>query len=230
MRRVVLHSFERTERDGAVPVREPDCLSEHGQEELVRLLVRALQANPAAIDALARREPPRPTVATACSGCDTPILSARAIGEALGRVGSGCGIRWSPDHKFSCENARAKNIFLRDVFATHIPKLFEDCRCFKGAEGKCFIAGGGKRQPIDAVQYMFMGFPCKDVSSLNTNQRKHRDAIAQGKWCQAEKTGGVFVHGVLPYVTNHGSQLRALILENVLGLLIGNLYALACNM
>ena len=123
-----------------------------------------------------------------------------------------------------------RNIFLRDVFATHIPKLFEDCRCFKGAEGKCFIAGGGKRQPIDAVQYMLMGFPCKDVSSLNTNQRKHRDAIAQGKWCQAEKTGGVFVHGVLPYVTNHGSQLRALILENVLGLLIGNLYALACNM
>eukprot|EP00974_Lingulodinium_polyedra_P117267 11162585-Lingulodinium_polyedra.AAC.1 len=62
-----------------------------------------------------------------------------------------------------------------------------------------------------------MGFPCKDVSTLNTKQWEHRDAMTAGRMEDAEKTGKVFVMGVCAYVSQHAANLRACILENVPG-------------
>jgi hypothetical protein len=71
---------------------------------------------------------------------------------------------------------------------------------------------------VDDVMMFWMGFPCKDVSSLCPSRATHRAAFADGDMSQAPKTGGVFKNGVLAYLRQHGSSMRVLILENVMGL------------
>lgn len=94
-------------------------------------------------------------------------------------------------------------------------KLFGDVTEF-GATGYDFISK--QHVEVESVRSIWMGFPCKDVSSLCPRRVEHRANIAAGELSLSTKTGNVFENGVLKYVTQHGEQLRVLILENVLGL------------
>jgi hypothetical protein len=157
-------------------------------------------------------------MATGCSGTDSPLLAAHALSATFYDVFE--GLHWLPSHRFSSELDKRKREFLVSVFgAQRLNMLFGNCTDL-GATAYDFLAK--KHQAVPSVSLMWMGFPCKDVSSLCQNRSSHREAMANGDLGHAAQTGGVFRDGVLAYIDSHGEALQALVLENVMGLAHGS--------
>ena len=60
--------------------------------------------------------------------------------------------------------------------------------------------------PVDDVEVLLMGFPCKGVPSLCQDRAQHRQAFAEDMR-KSPQAGKVFKDGVLRYVKERRSQL-----------------------
>lgn len=81
--------------------------------------------------------------------------------------------------------AKTKRQFLLHMF-DDLPLLFEDAT--ELATGAAQEARQGARVQVPSPEWVWFGFPCQDVSILNTNAKKHRQTIAAGNL----RTGRVF--------------------------------------
>ena len=199
-------------------VDKEDRLLYQGSQQLEALLVRCMrglsQCSADDYRSYVKAHPAPPT-GTACSGTDSPLLALQAVSRAIGDV---FNLDWGPGHKFSAELCPRKRKFLMETCGPKVPKLFGDCTEL-GETAYDHISK--QHVPVDDVEWLFMGFPCKDVSSLCEKRAEHRDAFAEDM-TKSPQTGVVFKDGVLRYVKEHGSQLQAVLLENVLGLAVGS--------
>ena len=114
-----------------------------------------------------------------------------------------------------CVGKRPLPMHEGDPLIAFLGKLFGDCTSLHQV---AYDYISRDQVVVDDVMMFWMGFPCKDVSSLCPSRATHRAAFADGDMSQAPKTGGVFKNGVLAYLRQHGSSMRVLILENVMGL------------
>ena len=153
------------------------------------------------------------TIATACSGTDSPLLAVAGVQAALE---SAVHASWNASHEFSCEADSRKRRF---ITAFHEPKaLFGDCTQL-GNEAFCFQRKAVV--PVRGAEWYIAGFPCKDVSAYCNQCRQHRESIGSGNMIASPQTGKAFEEGVLGYIRKHGSALQSVILENVMGLAAG---------
>ena len=189
----------------------------HGDVLLKEFLVRCLQA----LTAGDRRafadflhSQPAPSAASMCSGSEAPILAIASIQAACAEV---FGFRWECAHAFSAEINPGKRRFLQMMYGDRIPLLFGDCTEMQ-AEGLDFLSHRWTEVP--AATYFFAGFPCQNVSQLSCEATQHREAF-KGDMSGVPKTGRVFKNGVCNYLRMHGENMRAFVLENVMGLNAG---------
>ena len=147
------------------------------------------------------------TFGTICAGSESPAV----VLAVLSRSSEG-RIRFR--HKFSSEMNGEKREFIEKVFPD-IPCLFAEVQDL--IEKKAISHHKGNKQQIPkmvpGVHIAFIGFPCKDVSSLNANRKHHANVVAEG----GSKTGSA-LQGSLDYIDVHGDELLIVFLENVLGL------------
>ena len=88
--------------------------------------------------------------------------------------------------------------------------LYPDCVLLAGST-QCADVDGVVRDVPD-VDILFAGFPCQDVSFLNSNASKSRAEVLSGNL----RTGTVFKDGVVQFAKHH--RPKVMILENVMGL------------
>ena len=160
------------------------------------------------------------SVGSMCSGSDAPILVAVALTKAMQNV---LGVNVKVMHQFSVEKSRPKQKFLKRMFEGSMIHLYEDVvEVGNKTHVQCLLEKEeGRRQRhqqlslVPAVQALFAGFPCQDVSSYNLRQDKGttiRDSTA--------RTGSTF-RGLLKFLKRNGAShgFQSVLLENVMGLM-----------
>lgn len=83
------------------------------------------------------------------------------------------------------KKGKEKRQFLLHMF-DDLPLLFEDAT--ELATGSAQEARQGEKVQVPSPEWVWFGFPCQDVSVLNSNAKKHRQTIVAGNL----RTGGVF--------------------------------------
>ena len=151
-----------------------------------------------------------PSVATMCSGTDSPLL----IFESLSRVLQQHGLHWTTPHAFSAEKCVHKQGFLRCMFG-HEFLLFPGCARLAAAQA---VDANGRMQNVPKAGILLAGFPCQDVSTLVNDRDERRRVVVQGKL----RAGMVF-KSIVGYMKECPS-LGLTVLEKALGL---TLYAVA---
>ena len=142
-------------------------------------------------------------VGTVCAGTDCPVLALqviRQVGEAvLNPVFGQAGFK--VDHKFSSEIDAKKRELLEDV--VNPPQCFGDVDEMGSEKAKNYkIKPGGQLELVPRVRLLVGGFPCKDVSALNTTRMSHRVGVFE----LSGKTGGTFGK-ILRYGKRHDVEL-----------------------
>ena len=140
------------------------------------------------------------TIGTACSGTDAPLLALLAIQHVVCRKYK-LPVRFL--HLFSAELDKRKRTFLQRMYPRQIKCLFGDCTTLHDMTSYDYISK--RRVLVPEVQWMFMGFQCKDVSTLNPKQVELRQAF-ENDMTLATKTGKVFKDGVIAYAREHGRR------------------------
>ncbi|CAJ1335640.1 unnamed protein product, partial [Effrenium voratum] len=202
----------------------PHSFNKHGHSQLIEWIVRALKRLPHEMQACLQRyhlhaESKEPLkVGTACSGTDSPVLVARAYAEAVRQL---WGANREVEHVFSCERNAKKRHFLANMFcntfdSSHaMGSLYEDAVDLQfGPEGMSLDVLSDNISEVGTCCDLWAGFPCQDVSKLNPAAGQNRSVIKDS----AKRTGAVFNY-VLRYFAKVSDPGRALLLENVLGLL-----------
>ena len=123
-----------------------------------------------------------------CCGSGATVLLLKQFQEALT---STTGYQARLQHDFSCEADVAKQRHLLATISPHI--LFTDAHDLVHDSGFATDAvlglGESKRSRVPTfMDLVLAGFPCQDVSSLNTGSANARDCCASG----CLRTGGVF--------------------------------------
>lgn len=177
-----------------------------------RFLQRCGPAKCGQLAAVAQHFPGGLRVGTCCSGTDSPLMCWDAICEAIRENGLG-DVRVRA--VFASEKDKRKREFLSHMRprSTHI---FEDTVLL--GEGIGIDLASGKRVPcaIPSVHILVGGFPCTDVSPLNSKASStgNSSCISSGSL----STGSCF-QGILSYIRRHAAEIKVVVLENVIGLL-----------
>ncbi len=142
-------------------------------------------------------------VGTMCSGTDAPVLATQAVCRTLPHLSTA-------HHTFSAESDVNKQRFLQRMFPDLTPKsLFVDVRDMVFGSAATVA---GSHEAVPSCEVLFAGFPCTDVSALNSNKQEHRSIIASA----GRSTGSCF-EAIIGHVQRH-RHVAMVILENVLGL------------
>ncbi|KAI9888334.1 MAG: hypothetical protein M1814_000564 [Vezdaea aestivalis] len=159
------------------------------------------------------------TVATMCSGTESPLLAMGIIGEALKKVHS---MEFAVDHLFSVEIVPFKQAYIERNFAPPIifrdvtevaPTIWDknrdnDEESDKAKRGMATDAYGAVHEiPDGPVDLLVAGPSCIDYSKLNLKAIN----TMQEKTGESARTA----HSVLQYVKDY--RPRMIILENVFG-------------
>ena len=159
-----------------------------GSRLLVEFLIRCLIALPAyeshiLCQYLKNKGPT--SIGTMCSGTDAPVISSRALAEA---VNSHFSLGWNFVHEFSSEKKQSKQQFIQKLCP--VSKLYRDC-CELRLDRAFDVKAG--EIAIPKVALLFAGIPCQDVSRQAVESAVRRaDVIGGGL-----RTGTVFALGVL---------------------------------
>ena len=130
------------------------------------------------------------SIATMCSGTESPMLCAQALQRALA-IFFGKDI-WQPRAVFSSDSDLTVQGFLKEMVKPST--MFGDCtKLGKGMKAKNVV--NNQDEEVPAAEWLVAGYPCPDVSRLNSNVAKSRKLVMRG----GLRTGGVFKHGVLRY-------------------------------
>jgi hypothetical protein len=205
------------------PVDENLAKPELYVETILRAMLRRLSDHEKkALGNFVTEKCPEMKYASVCAGTDSP----RLVFDAFARV---CNSEeFSPyfnqpisaSHCFSGEIVPAKRDFLAKVYQYQQQDLlFSDVRGLGGKTAENYMQpledGSYKQVDIPDYQFLVGGFPCKDVSSMNSQRSKNRDNIGR----RAGKTGAVFA-GILECEKAHNKGLMVSWFENVKGLAI----------
>ena len=147
------------------------------------------------------------TFGTICAGSESPALVLSELSQAMGG-------RLNFSHLYSPEMNEEKRKFIEKVFP-NIPCMFGEVQDLKEKKAISYHMQNTKHiaKAVPETEVKFMGFPCKDVSTLNKNRKDMADVVEQG----GSKTGSAF-QGGLDCIDKHGDKLIIIFLENVLGL------------
>jgi len=159
---------------------------------------------------VARRLGGRWEIGTICSGTEGPVLVWRAFQEALAEL----DIPLELQARFSTEIDDAKRKFLRKVLPD-LQALYRDAAELRFPRATNVVRLVAEDAFVAAVNHMTAGFPCTDISGLNSH---HTSTQARTTLMSAEeagdRTGDVF-HHIVEYLRAHGENIVFVILENV---------------
>ena len=137
------------------------------------------------------------TLATACSGTDSPVIWAQRMGMR---------------HVFSCEFCDKKQKWIVENFPG-LEFLFKDIKTLKDKEVVNEV--DGLRSRVAAADVFVTGFVCKSVSTENNNRHTYSNCIQEA----SGETGETF-SGMLAYIKKHKPMV--VIAENVKGITMKN--------
>ena len=148
---------------------------------------------------------------TVCAGSEAPALVLNELVDALEKR---LAVHMKCQHRFSSEIAEDKRNFIESIFPD-IPCMFGAVETLEFEKSISYHDKGRRMLPksVPSVDWAFAGFPCKDVSTLNSNKKKFKSVIAEG----GSKTGSCF-QSILRWVRAHGGALNIIWFENVVGL------------
>lgn len=153
------------------------------------------------------------SVGTVCAGTDCPVVVLHCL-EIVARAeldpifGNSM---LSVDHQFSSEIDDKKRAFLEDLIEG-MQKSYGDIGELSGDQA-ANLRNHSAMEDIPSVKLVIGGFPCKDVSSLNTARADNKFVVQM----QDGKTGGTFAK-ILKYLQRHGDSVLMGMWENVVGL------------
>lgn len=133
------------------------------------------------------------SLATACSGTDSPIVLAKHMGL---------------ETSFSCEFDELKRTWILENFP-ETQRLFCDIKTLKRHEVLNVVTGRKERVP--SADIFITGFVCKSVSSENNERKTYKNCIQEGRG----ETGETF-SGMMDYIKKHTPPV--VIAENVKGI------------
>ncbi|CAK8986137.1 unnamed protein product [Durusdinium trenchii] len=137
------------------------------------------------------------TLATACSGTDSPIVLAKCLGL---------------ESSFSCEFDKLKQEWIMANFP-EVQRLFCDIKTLRRNEVLNLITGAKERVP--SADIFITGFVCKSVSTENNDRKAYKNCIKEG----SGETGETF-SGMMDYIKKHTPLV--VIAENVKGITTKN--------
>ena len=137
------------------------------------------------------------TLATACSGTDSPVIWAHRMGMR---------------HVFSCEFSEKKQEWIMQNFP-ELEFLFKDIKTLKDKEAVNEV--DGLRSRVAAADVFITGFVCKSVSTENNNRHTYSNCIEEA----SGETGETF-SGMMSYIKKHKPMV--VIAENVKGITMRN--------
>ncbi len=137
------------------------------------------------------------TLATACSGTDSPVIWAHRMGMR---------------HVFSCEFSDKKQKWILENFPD-LEFLFKDIKTLKDKEVVNEV--DGLRSRVAAADVFVTGFVCKSVSTENNNRHTYSNCIQEA----SGETGETF-SGMMGYIKKHKPMV--VIAENVRGITMRN--------
>ena len=147
------------------------------------------------------------TIATACSGTDSPVFSVSALVAALRFLGHNVH---DVDHIFSCERDASKRKWIQHM-CKRVRIIFTDVTEIGNRTAESMVGNKYKQQHVPSVDLFMAGFSCKSVSGLNNNRLDFADAI----YTEEGETGVTFA-GAKDYIAD--KLPRIFLLENVTGL------------
>ena len=209
--RAMVHTPPRPPARIDTGVRPPGTFVDSGDRVLEQFVAACLARLPpadAANVAAYLKHKQRFNVGSWCSGTDAPILMCSAVVRS---VKSLWNIDLDINHVFSAERDPAKQAFIVKMFP-HLSIMFGDACQLAAAESYNVISQS--TVPVPGVAWAWFGFPCQDVSSLNTHAADNGIVIAD----RSKRTGSVFGASV-SYAKQHQDSLEMLTGENVLGLM-----------
>eukprot|EP00435_Cladocopium_sp_Y103_P031119 s631_g7.t2 len=133
------------------------------------------------------------SLATACSGTDSPIVLAKLMGL---------------ETSFSCEFDELKRTWILENFP-ETQRLFCDIKSLKRHEVLNVVTGRKERVP--SADIFITGFVCKSVSTENNERKTYKNCIQEGRG----ETGETF-SGMMDYIKKHAPPV--VIAENVKGI------------
>lgn len=153
-------------------------------------------------------------LASACSGTDAPVTVWK---ELVRQLQEDWNSSVTFEHSLSAEMNPRKRHFLRHT-REGMRALFGDVRELKGADAVDYLKGDSAkkskhRTKVPDVNVLISGFPCKSVSSLNSQRAFNRSVVKD----HAGNTGSAF-GGLVDFLKEHGDGVRMVLFENVVGL------------
>eukprot|EP00438_Fugacium_kawagutii_P007863 Skav210128 [mRNA] locus=scaffold2194:384868:388083:+ [translate_table: standard] len=143
------------------------------------------------------------TVATACSGTDSPLVLAKY---------------WGLKGLFSCEFDDLKQKWIMENFP-ETKRLFSDIKTLKRNEARLYKRGlfwyvfnivTQTKEKVPSAGIFITGFVCKSVSTENNDRKTYKNCIDE-----ARQTGETF-SGMMSYIRKHLPMV--VIAENVQGI------------
>ena len=149
------------------------------------------------------------TLGSFCAGTDAPVL----VWETLAKcIRSELRVDFHAKHIFSSELKPKKRSFLMDMIQNQSYMFGDLCELRPGSQAHDWRSQ--KRVPVPKVSNTLGGYPCQDVSILNTNRAGAQNTIE----CGDKRTGSAFA-GICQYLKDEEDDPHVFsTLENVVGL------------